>query len=108
MRPNFKDAHCLLVETVVQAYITCCICYSVLCSYILPVLSFATQAVFEALLKTMPCVWRDKTIVVLDYVHVAEPYTEDMCSADADHQATLNRVKKVLSAERVKLGLETH
>lgn len=65
------------------------------------------QAVFEALIKTMPCMWRNKSIVVLDCVHVAEPYTEAACSADADHQATLDRVRKVLSAERVKLGLAT-
>ena len=63
------------------------------------------QAVFDALIKTMPCHWRGKTIVVLDCVFVDEPYTVEACRADANHQSTLERVRKVLGAERDRLAI---
>ncbi|KXZ43037.1 hypothetical protein GPECTOR_106g131 [Gonium pectorale] len=63
------------------------------------------QAIFDALVKTMPCVWRDKSIVVLDTVYVDEPYTPDSVRSDKDHTATRERVKMVLRLERERLGL---
>ena len=57
---------------------------------------FDTQAMFDALVKTMPCVWRDTTIVVLDVVSVADPYRPEDCSAPEEGSAvTLERVRKV-------------
>jgi hypothetical protein len=53
----------------------------------------------------MPCRWAGKTIVVLEEVHVCEPYTPDVATADAAHSTTLQRVQKVLSAERARLRI---
>lgn len=63
------------------------------------------QTLFDSLHKTMPCRWQDKTIVVLEEVHVGEPYTPEAATADPEHRSTLQRVQKVLSAERARLGL---
>ncbi|KAG2446308.1 hypothetical protein HXX76_000896 [Chlamydomonas incerta] len=63
------------------------------------------QAIFESLAKTMPCVWRGKTIIVLDSVSVEDPYTPDATHSDADHAATRDRVRMVLHRERERLGL---
>lgn len=63
------------------------------------------QAVFDALFKTMPCSWREKSIVVLGEITVDEPYTPEAARASEGHSAMLERVKKVLAAERLRLGL---
>ncbi len=63
------------------------------------------QLLFDALFRTMPCRWQDKAIVVLEEVHVKEPYTPEAAHADGAHSATLARVRKVLSAERARLGI---
>jgi hypothetical protein len=64
------------------------------------------QDVFDALAKTMPCRWDGTTITVLDEVSIVPPYTLDACAASipADTQ-TLARVRKVLEAERARLGV---
>lgn len=64
-----------------------------------------SQAIFEALSKTLPCVWHDKDIVVLDEIVIQEPYIPATCSSKANHQDTLQRVRLVLAAERSRLGL---
>lgn len=64
------------------------------------------QAIFDALSKTMPCRWQGKTVVVLEEIFVEEPYTPGAArSSSMEHQATLLRVQKVLTAERQRLGL---
>lgn len=40
-----------------------------------------------------------------DEVEISEPYTPANASTDASHRATLERVRKVLAAERTRLGL---
>lgn len=63
------------------------------------------QAIFDAIVKTMPCVWRGRTIVVLDCVQIDDPYTPDSCASHEDQRSTRERVKTVLRNERDRLGL---
>uniref|UniRef100_A0A7S3VM10 AD domain-containing protein n=1 Tax=Dunaliella tertiolecta TaxID=3047 RepID=A0A7S3VM10_DUNTE len=68
------------------------------------------QCIFEALNKTLPCEWQDKTIVVLDEVEVHEPYVPEACSVrDGGKRSTQNgilaRVQLIIKAERKRLGL---
>lgn len=66
------------------------------------------QSIFDALSKTMPCRWRNKTIIVLEEVHIESPYDINCCSSDENHKPTLERVRKVLQAERFRLGLHSN
>lgn len=55
----------------------------------------------------MPCQWSQQSIVVLNEVEVAPPYGLDDCTTEhAYDTTTLERVKKVLTAERLRLGLD--
>ena len=57
------------------------------------------QGLFEALNKTMPCVWYQDTIIVLKEVAIRPPYTPETCqkaSPSIDAPA-LERVRKVLA-----------
>jgi hypothetical protein len=56
------------------------------------------QRVFDALVKTYPCAWEGRTIVVLDSVRVSEPYRADNCVAPADAAAALDRISRVVRA----------
>ncbi|CAL8467187.1 g6723 [Coccomyxa elongata] len=64
------------------------------------------QQIFDALSKTMPCKWRGKTIVVLGEVSIREPY--DLSTVQSEHSETgaaiVDRVKKVLDAERKRMN----
>jgi len=65
------------------------------------------QAIFDALCKTMPSKWQGKSILVLDEVLVEAPYTPEaakLCPGSLQ-EVTLQRVRKVLAAERDRLGL---
>ena len=66
------------------------------------------QAIFDALAKTMPCAWEDKTIVVLGEVALTEPYSLDACQSRSGDMDTLDRVKKVLALEldRIASGMD--
>eukprot|EP00002_Diphylleia_rotans_P040433 TRINITY_DN957_c0_g1_i1.p1 TRINITY_DN957_c0_g1~~TRINITY_DN957_c0_g1_i1.p1 ORF type:complete len:176 (+),score=46.74 TRINITY_DN957_c0_g1_i1:112-639(+) len=55
------------------------------------------QMLFEALSKTMPCVWDGKAIIVFNDVRVSEPYTP--ASANGPNAESVNRVRLVI--ERV-------
>eukprot|EP00178_Gracilaria_changii_P024216 TRINITY_DN73004_c0_g1_i1.p1 TRINITY_DN73004_c0_g1~~TRINITY_DN73004_c0_g1_i1.p1 ORF type:complete len:199 (+),score=33.79 TRINITY_DN73004_c0_g1_i1:33-629(+) len=59
------------------------------------------QEIFNALEKTVPCKWEDKNIVVFDTIKIEPPYDVANCSG-SDHTA-LERVKKVLEAERNRI-----
>lgn len=68
--------------------------------------SSEAQQVFDALSKTMPCHWRQQNIVILNEVELRPPYGLSNCSTEnSSDLATLERVKKVLTAERRRLGL---
>ncbi|KAF8058345.1 RMD5 [Scenedesmus sp. PABB004] len=63
------------------------------------------QSLFDALCKTMPCVWVGRAISVMDVVTVQPPYTPEAVTTTSDHPGALERVRKVLNAERQRLGL---
>ncbi|KAL3147660.1 hypothetical protein ABBQ32_002413 [Trebouxia sp. C0010 RCD-2024] len=68
--------------------------------------STEAQQVFDALSKTMPCHWRQQSIIILNEVELQPPYGLSNCSTENPSDlATLERVKKVLTAERQRLGL---
>ncbi|KAK9916840.1 hypothetical protein WJX75_007667 [Coccomyxa subellipsoidea] len=64
------------------------------------------QQIFDALSKTMPCKWQGKKILVLGEVSIREPY--DLSSVSSTHPddgaAIVERVKKVLDAERKRMS----
>eukprot|EP00775_Hariotina_reticulata_P007469 gene7469-7679_t len=63
------------------------------------------QSIFDSLSKTMPCMWHGRNITVMDAVVVEPPYTVESVTTTSDHKGALDRVKKVLQAERQRLGL---
>lgn len=54
------------------------------------------QVLFDALAKTLPCRWKDKSIVVLDDVTISEPYRPESCAGG--NPTALTRVQKVVRA----------
>lgn len=62
---------------------------------------------FDAIHKTMPCRWYGKTILVMDEVSIAAPYVVGSCTAAEPHRDVLERVRKVLHAERQRLGYDS-
>jgi len=65
------------------------------------------QSIFDCLSKTMPCVWSGKAIVVMESVTIEPPYTVDNVCPVSGTAGTgaLERIKKVLAAERQRLSL---
>lgn len=63
------------------------------------------QTIFDSLSKTMPCVWSGRSIVVMDVVTIAPPYTGTDVVATGEAKGALERVRKVLAAERQRMGL---
>ncbi|KAJ0411989.1 hypothetical protein ATCC90586_009946 [Pythium insidiosum] len=63
--------------------------------------SAEAQAIFDALNKTMPCVWEGQSIRVMEDVLIKPPYEPQHC-VSANTQV-LARVKKVLEGEKNKL-----
>lgn len=59
------------------------------------------QALFDAIAKTLPCRWSEKSIVVLDEVLIQEPYKPDSCTGG--NATALQRVQKVLEHERKRM-----
>eukprot|EP01114_Cavostelium_apophysatum_P019033 TRINITY_DN6009_c0_g1_i1.p1 TRINITY_DN6009_c0_g1~~TRINITY_DN6009_c0_g1_i1.p1 ORF type:complete len:182 (-),score=32.18 TRINITY_DN6009_c0_g1_i1:18-563(-) len=59
------------------------------------------QDIFNALSKTLPCRWKQDSIIVMDEVTIRPPYASSDCSGD--NRATLERVKKVLEGERRRI-----
>ncbi|KAI8474438.1 MAG: anticodon-binding domain-containing protein [Monoraphidium minutum] len=63
------------------------------------------QSIFDALSKTLPCVWQGRSILVMDAVTVPPPYTPASCAARSGEGGALERIRRVLTAERQRLGL---
>lgn len=63
------------------------------------------QRIFDALAKTLPCEWRGRDILVMAEVLIVPPYDLPACSQVVSNAELFDRLKKVLSAERQKLGI---
>ncbi|KAK9457390.1 anticodon-binding domain-containing protein [Dipodascopsis uninucleata] len=61
------------------------------------------QELFNALVKTLPCRWADKSIIVLDEVRIDPPYTSESCKSKNPSSPALIRIKRVVEGERKRL-----
>ncbi|EGC34582.1 hypothetical protein DICPUDRAFT_88261 [Dictyostelium purpureum] len=61
------------------------------------------QEIFNSLSKTLPCTWSGDNIIVLGEIKISSPYNIDNCTGP-ENSKSLDRVKKVLQAERKKLN----
>lgn len=61
------------------------------------------QAIFDGLNKTMDCTWIQNSIVVLDQVRIEPPYGTDDCFSLDGNQASLDRIRKVLTGIKKKI-----
>ncbi|OUM62414.1 hypothetical protein PIROE2DRAFT_44329 [Piromyces sp. E2] len=64
------------------------------------------QQIFDALSKTMPCSWNNKSIVVMDEVTISPPYNAENCKmvpGKTVQESIIERVQKVLELEKKKI-----
>lgn len=64
------------------------------------------QMVFDAIYKTLPCRWHEKSIIVFDEVRVDPPYTAEACKADSPNSSALELVKKIVQGTQDKIANE--
>jgi hypothetical protein len=64
------------------------------------------QQIFNALYKTLPCRWHEKSIIVVDEVRIDPPYTVENCRADDPSVKSLGLVKKIVRGVREKIDAE--
>lgn len=64
------------------------------------------QMIFDAIYKTLPCRWHEKSIIVFDEVRVDPPYTTDTCMADSPNSSALELVKKIVRGTQDKIANE--
>ena len=64
------------------------------------------QDIFDALARTLPCVWDGKAIQVMDEVRISPPYDKCEPATEAADPRAVERVQKVLAHEKSKLGLK--
>lgn len=68
------------------------------------------QHIFDALAKTLPCVWNNEQIIILGQVVLLPPYgienVHPIKGADTSGN-TLERIRKVLAGEKRRLGMES-
>ncbi|OLY78958.1 Protein LSM12-like protein [Smittium mucronatum] len=63
------------------------------------------QGIFNALNKTLPCRWIGDKISVLDEIIIEPPYDISNCKSLNSTSESLDRVKKVLTGEKLRLSL---
>jgi hypothetical protein len=63
------------------------------------------QEIFDSLAKTMPCQWSGQQILCYR-VKISPPYMSENCEGPDENE--LNRVKKVLDGERLKMEKKKH
>ncbi|KAA8915650.1 hypothetical protein TRICI_002202 [Trichomonascus ciferrii] len=64
------------------------------------------QMIFDAIYKTLPCRWHEKSIIVFDEVRVDPPYTTNTCIADNPNSSALELVKKIVQGTQDKFANE--
>ncbi|KAM9960133.1 hypothetical protein ACTFIW_009258 [Dictyostelium discoideum] len=62
------------------------------------------QEIFNSLSRTLPCDWSGENIIVLNEVKISSPYNIENCTGP-ENCKSIERVKKVLEAERKKLKI---
>ncbi|KAK5575426.1 hypothetical protein RB653_006559 [Dictyostelium firmibasis] len=62
------------------------------------------QEIFNSISKTLPCDWSGENIIVLNEVKISSPYNIENCTGP-ENSKSIERVKKVLEAERKKLKI---
>ncbi|KAM9983372.1 hypothetical protein ACTFIY_000088 [Dictyostelium cf. discoideum] len=62
------------------------------------------QEIFNSISKTLPCDWSGENIIVLNEVKISSPYNIENCTGP-ENCKSIERVKKVLEAERKKLKI---
>ncbi|KAN0030173.1 hypothetical protein ACTA71_009934 [Dictyostelium dimigraforme] len=62
------------------------------------------QEIFNSISRTLPCDWLGENIIVLNEVKISSPYNIENCTGP-ENSKSIERVKKVLEAERKKLKI---
>lgn len=65
------------------------------------------QRLYDAINKTIKCAWNNQHIVVSDTVQIDAPTYNTVHVIKPDGQKALDRVKKILAGERVRLGIHS-
>ena len=68
--------------------------------------SSTAQSLFDAISKTYPCKWDGQTLVVVDEVRVASPYTTRDCTCTPGHETARDRVSMIVGQVRKRLGVD--
>ncbi len=72
------------------------------------VIFICSQSIFDALSKTLPVLWDDDKIVVMDEILISPPYKPESCALlpGKSAETSLMRIRKVLQGERARLKID--